>query len=92
LSTAIAGADEIGVVTESVPVTGEPVGGVPDAVAVFTTCPASTSAWVSVYVFVHVVDAPGASVVVGQDTVPTFGSLTPTEVSVTLPVFVTTNV
>ena len=38
----------IGVVVESSGVTGSPVGGVPVAVAVFTTSPASTSAWVSV--------------------------------------------
>ena len=37
----------------------------------------------------QVVDAPGASVVTGQVTGPTFGSVTPTEVRVTLPVLVT---
>ncbi len=44
------------------------------------------------YVAVQVVCSPGASVETGQETVPTLASLTPTEVSVTLPVFVTTNV
>ena len=38
----------------------------------------------------HVVDAPGASVVTGQDTVPTVGSSTLHRVRVTLPVLVTT--
>ncbi|MFF3443358.1 hypothetical protein [Streptosporangium sp. NPDC002721] len=46
--------------------TGGPVGGVPDATAVFTTDPASMSACVIVYVLVHVVVACGASVVTGQ--------------------------
>ena len=72
-------------------VTAAPVGGVPDAVAVLFTVPASTSACVSVYVFVQVVVAAGASVETGQETVPTFGSLTPTLVNVTLPVFFTRN-
>ncbi len=36
------------VVTVSVSVTGGPVGGVPLAVAVLSTLPAFTSAWVSV--------------------------------------------
>ena len=35
-----------GMVTVDVAVTGGPVGGVPDAVAVFVTPPRSTSAWV----------------------------------------------
>jgi hypothetical protein len=78
-------------VTASIAVTAAPVGGVPAAVAVFTTEPASTSACVSVYDAEHVVDPPGASVATGQDTAPTFGSETPTEVNVTFPVFVTTN-
>ena len=37
------------------------------AVAVFVTAPAFTSAWVTVYVVVHVVCAPGASVVTGHE-------------------------
>ena len=41
---------------------------------------------------VQVIDAPGARVVDGQVTGPTFGSATPTPVRVTLPVFVTMNV
>jgi hypothetical protein len=92
LSSAIAGDRVTGVLTELVPVTAAPVGGVPVAVAVLFTTPASTSACVSVYDFVHVVDAPGASDATGQDTGPTFGSETPTLVSVTLPAFLTTNV
>ncbi|MFF3443350.1 hypothetical protein [Streptosporangium sp. NPDC002721] len=48
--------------------TGGPVGGVPDATAVFTTVPASMSACVVTYVLVHVVDACGASVVTGHVT------------------------
>ena len=46
----------------------------------------------SVYDAVHVVDFPGASDVTGQLTPPTLGSVTTIEASVTLPVFVTTNV
>ena len=38
----------------------------------------------------QVIVAPGANVVDGQESVPTLESLTPTEVSVTLPVLVTT--
>ena len=51
-------------------------GFLPVAVAVLETTPASTSAWVTVYaaVAVHVVDAPGASVVTGQVTAPAFAS------------------
>ena len=81
----------IGVVTDEVAWTVALVGVLPLAVAVLTTDPASTSACVSVYVFVQVVVAPGASELTGQLTVPTFGSVTPTLVSVTLPVFFTRN-
>jgi hypothetical protein len=81
-----------GVVTELEDVTAAPVGGVPVAVAVLVTVPASTSSCVSVYVLVQVVVAPGASVATGQLTGPTFGSETPTLVSVTLPEFCTPNV
>jgi hypothetical protein len=76
-------------------VTGGPVGGVPDAVAVSVIEPASMSACVTVYVPVQVVDAPGASVVTGHEItggVPepeNAVSVTPTPVSVLLPVFVT---
>ncbi len=76
---------------ESVAVTGDPVGGVPDAVAVLATWPASMSACVSVYVAEQVVDSSGSSVVTGQTTVPTLPSATAASLSVTLPVFVTTN-
>ena len=38
----------------------------------------------------HVVVAPGANVVTGHVTAPTVASAMPTEVSVTLPVLVTT--
>ncbi len=86
------GADAMGVVTASAAVTAAPAGGFADTLAELTTCPASTSAWVSVYVPVQVVDAAGASWVVGHDTVPTFASVTATLVSVTLPVLVTRNV
>jgi hypothetical protein len=91
LSSVIAGERVIVLVAELVADTAAPVGGVPDALAVLFTTPASTSACVSRYVFVHVVDTPGASCVTGHVTVPTFGSLTPTLVNVTLPVFFTRN-
>src|SRR3954464_6491016 len=82
-----------GVVVESVSVTSEPVGGVPWAVAVFATVPAFTSACVSAYVLsVHATVAPGASGPDGQLIAPpSFGSLTVTGFSVTLPVFFTVN-
>ena len=78
-------------------VTAGPVGGVPEAIAVSTTEPASMSACVTVYVPVHVVDAPGASVVTGH--VITGGVPVPenavsaalTPVNVALPVLVTWN-
>ena len=76
---------------ESVAPTGDPVGGVAVAEAVLATWPASMSACVIVYVAVHVVDSPGASVVTGHRTVPTLASVTATPLTVTLPVFVTTN-
>src|SRR6266702_5591966 len=47
-------------------VTGGPVGGVPDAVAVSFTDPLSRSACVTTYVAVHVSDAAGANVALGQ--------------------------
>jgi hypothetical protein len=79
-------------VSASVSVTAGPAGGVPVAVAVFAIDPASTSACVTTYVVVHVVDALGANVLTGQliGDNPACGSDTPTDVSVTLPVFVTT--
>jgi len=48
LSRAIDGVRAIVVLVVSPPVTGAPVGGVPEAVALLSTRPASTSAWVSV--------------------------------------------
>ena len=42
-------------------VTGSPFGSTPVADAVLVTDPASTSAWVVVYVAVHVIDSPGAN-------------------------------
>ena len=75
-----------------VSVTGPPVGGVPDAVAVLLTDPASMSAWVTALVAVQVVDAAGAKLDTGHETGdrPGNGSETPTALSVTFPVFVTT--
>src|ERR1035437_483105 len=81
-----------GVVVDEVDVTGGgPLGGVPLAVAVLLTTPAFTSAWVMVWTAaaVQVSLAPGRSVELGQLTVPAVGSLTPTEVRVTVPVLVT---
>ncbi|MFF3443376.1 hypothetical protein [Streptosporangium sp. NPDC002721] len=75
--------------------TAGPVGGVPEATAVFTIDPASTSAWVVTYVLVQVVEACGTSVVTGQVTtggapVPENDvSVTPTPVNVALPVLTT---
>ncbi|MFF3443383.1 hypothetical protein [Streptosporangium sp. NPDC002721] len=76
-------------------VIGGPVGGVPEATAVFTIEPASTSACVVTYVLVQVVEASGASVATGQVTtggapVPENAvSATPTPVNVALPVLTT---
>ena len=69
-----------------------PAGSVAVAVAVLSTVPASTSAWVTVYVGVQVVEAPGASVAVGQAMAPVFGSSTATSVRLTAPVLVSTKV
>ena len=79
------------IVDEGGEFTTGPLGGVPWAVAVLLTTPASTSAWVMVYgaLAVQVSLTPGASVKLGQPTVPAFGSVTPTAVRVTLPVLVT---
>ncbi|MDH2430310.1 hypothetical protein, partial [Sphaerisporangium sp. TRM90804] len=73
-----------------------PAGGVPEATAVFTTEPASTSTCVVTYEPVHVVDACGTNVVTGH--VMTGGgpependvSTAPTPVNVVLPLFTTT--
>ena len=74
-------------------VTAGPDGGVPLAVAVFATTPAFTSACVMVRVALHVVDPPGANTVEAHEIVdkPANASVTPTAVSVTLPVFVNKN-
>jgi hypothetical protein len=85
------------VAVDGADVTAGPVGGVPVAVAVSMIEPASMSACVTVYEPVHVVDAPGASVVTGQ--VITGGVPVPenavstalTPVNVALPVLVTWN-
>ena len=70
-----------------------PLGGVPDADAVLMIDPASTSDWVMVCVALHVVAAPGASVLDEQLIAerPASGSVIATDVRVTLPVFVTAN-
>ena len=70
---------------------GVPPGGVPWAVAVLLTTPASTSAWVMVWavVAVQVSAAPGARVELGHVVAPAVGSVTPTLVRVTVPVLVT---
>ena len=88
VTTALDGFELVGVVVP---------GAVPDAIAVFVTLPVLTSAWVTTYVAVHVVDAAGARVVVGQvigESVPVpenAVSATLMLLIVTLPVFVTTN-
>ena len=68
-----------------------PSGAVASAVAVFSIEPVSTSAWETVYVAVHVVEAPGASDVVGHETGPVVGSVTARPVRLVLPLFVTSN-
>jgi hypothetical protein len=80
-----------GTVTVELAVTLVPDGAVPVAVPVLERDPASTSAWVVVYVAVHVSDAPGARVLLGQEMAerPVMGSVTATEVRVTLPLLVT---
>ena len=90
LCSVIAGTLAMPVSVESVAGTVVPDGGVALAVAVFATCPASTSVCVIGYVAVQVAVAPGASVA-GQDTEPTFASDTDSDVSVTLPVLWKTN-
>ena len=77
--------------------TGCPVGMRAFTVAALKTPPLFRSAWVTVYVAVHVVDAPGANVVTGQviaDSDPfndgaTCVSVTVRLLIVTFPVFVT---
>ncbi|MDH2430924.1 hypothetical protein [Sphaerisporangium sp. TRM90804] len=101
LGEAVFNNDSAGAVTpvtvtvDGTEVTAGPVGGVPEATAVFTIEPASMSAWVTTYVPVHVVDACGARVVTGHVTtggvpVPENDvSAAPTPVSVVLPLFTT---
>ena len=61
------------------------------AVAALSTEPWSTSAWVTTYDAVQVIDFPGASVPAGQSTEPSFGSSTAMVSRVTLPALVTVN-
>jgi hypothetical protein len=81
-----------GVVTVPSAETEASNGPTPLTVAVLTMRPASRSASVSPYVPVHVIEARGARVTVGQDTSGMSGSVTTRPVRVTLPVLVTTNV
>ena len=78
-------------VTFEVPWTTVVDGAVPEAVAARLMPPASTSACVTVYDAVQVSAAPMASVLCGHEMADSPGrvSVTPTEVSATLPVFVT---
>ena len=98
-STWMPGAAASGTSASSTLWTRTSVGEEPEAVAVFAVCPASTSAWVSVYVAVPWTLCPGASRPAapgqaGNEMVesPDFGSLTPTPSRVTLPLFVTSKV
>ena len=63
---------------------GGPEGGVAVTLAMLTTEPASRSTWVTVCVPVHVVLAPGASVVAAQVTPAVLASVTLTAVTVTM--------
>ena len=73
--------------------TGPPIGGVPVEVALLFDTPALTSACVIVCVPVHVVLAPGASVVTGHTAAASnCASFTTIPVNVTLPVLVTKKV
>ena len=88
VTVAVDGGEVIGVVEPD---------GVPDAVAVFVTVPASMSACVTAYVAVQLSEAPAANVVDGQsiaDKVPVpenVESSTATSDRSTFPVFVTSN-
>jgi len=94
LSIVSAGAAAIGVLVVSGGlVVVPPPGGVPVAVALLFTTPTLISAWVIVWVPVHVVLAPGASVVTGHTAAASrLASFTTMPVIGTLPVFVTRNV
>jgi hypothetical protein len=78
-------------VVVEVSVTTAPDGAVPLAVPVFVIDPLSTSCWVVEYVAVQVSGAPAARLVSGQLIGDRFGigSVTPTLVSGTLPLFCT---
>ena len=85
VTTAVAGAE----------VTPPLCGSWPPAVAVLVIEPLSMSVWVVVYVAVQVVDWPGVrerSAQAGALPPVNIGSVTPIEVTVTLPVFVIVNV
>src|ERR1035438_8097079 len=79
-----------GTITEEVAVTlgPAPEGGVPVAVPVLEIEPLVTSAWVVVYVAVQVSVEPGERELLGQLILdsPDMGSVTVTELRVTLPV------
>jgi len=88
-------ADSFTVTVDGVLVTDFPDVSVPDAVAVLTIDPAAMSAAVGEYDAVHVMDAPAARIVDGQDTTTgaeaaeSIGSFTATPESVVVPVLVT---
>ena len=87
------GTRAVGVDVESAfDVTTSPSGARPVTDATLSTEPASTSAWVIVYVAVQVVAAPCPRVVAEQVVVPTLASATATVRSVTAPVLVTVKV
>ncbi len=73
-------------------VTTGPEGGVAVTEALLTTVPASTSAWVSVWLAVQVVEAPMARVVAAQVRPVTLGSVIAIALSGVWPVLVTVNV
>ena len=80
----------------AVSVTGAPPVSRADTVAVLWMLPASTSAWVTVYVALQSIVSPGASVAgaVGVQSIaerPVIGSVTWVLWSVTVPVFCTAN-
>ena len=81
-----------GTLTVEAALTTVPTGSVAFADPVFVTEPRSTSACVVTYVAVHVPDAPGASDVNGHEISDRFanGSVTTTELNVSLPVLLTT--
>ncbi len=89
-------AEALTVAVDGDDVTVPPEGVVPDTVAELVTDPLSISAWVTVYVAVQVVEAPGARVVVGQVIAPNVSpeeapvnvSATDRPVTVTFPVLV----